>query len=192
MELDNYVQEALVTESKISKVKADPELLLQSLAVFSAAGSLLDMIKKNVFYGKPIDPVKWDDALYTLHGGAVGLRVTTHGTAAYIQDIETNPRLFHAIVGIATESAELIDALYQQIDEDKPHLDTVNIQEELGDLAWYQAIAVDEMGASWGTILDTNIKKLRARNKGNSFNAEATINRDVEAERKILEGGASQ
>lgn len=50
--------------------------------------------------------------------------------------VTRNSRLTHAIFGLVTESAELIDALKKSIFYGKP-LDVVNLREECGDLLWY-------------------------------------------------------
>ena len=56
-----------------------------------------------------------------------------------------NIRLLHAGIGLATESGEFLDALKKAIFYGK-ELDRVNLQEEIGDLLWYCAIALDELG----------------------------------------------
>ncbi len=189
MNLQEYVQGAIETESRIDAVQADPVILSRVLGAMISAGNLLDMVKKNVFYGKPVAPEKWNHEVGLLAENANRLSAGEYRPLRnedYKQPID--PRLFHAIIGIATEATELLNVMHKQL-QSWPQMDPVNLQEELGDLAWYQAIMVDTLGVSWEQILETNQAKLRARNKGRQFNATATIDRNVDAERKILEGG---
>ena len=97
-------------------------------------------------------------------------------------EMSINPRIFHAIVGISTESTELLEAL----DFSGKELDNVNICEEFGDLDWYKAIGCDEFNISWDTILNTVIAKLKARYPEN-FTSKDAINRDLDKEREILD-----
>jgi NTP pyrophosphatase (non-canonical NTP hydrolase) len=95
-------------------------------------------------------------------------------------------RLLHAFMGMATESSEALDMLKKHLMYGKP-LDKVNAAEEIGDVLWYAAVALDTLGVSFEEIMDKNIAKLQKR-FGNKFTSDAAINRDVVAERKILEG----
>lgn len=95
-------------------------------------------------------------------------------------------RLLHSGIGIATESGEFLDALKKHIFYGKP-LDRTNLKEELGDLLWYVAIACDELGATFEELQEVNIAKLTARYP-EKFSLERAENRDLETERKILEG----
>lgn len=54
-------------------------------------------------------------------------------------------RLRHSAMGLITEAAELLDAYKKHIYYGKP-LDRVNIEEEVGDLAWYYALMCDVAG----------------------------------------------
>ena len=94
-------------------------------------------------------------------------------------------RLLHAGIGLATESGEFLDAIKKHVFYGK-ELDRVNLQEELGDLFWYMAIACDELGIEFEPIMDRNIEKLRAR-YGEKFSEDRAENRDLEKERQILE-----
>ena len=95
-------------------------------------------------------------------------------------------RLNHAITGICTEAGEIADGLKKHIFYGKP-LDKVNMVEELGDLYWYINIAQDVLDITTEEVQAINNAKLRAR-YGSKFSEEAAINRDLEKERKILEG----
>jgi NTP pyrophosphatase (non-canonical NTP hydrolase) len=198
MNLPQYIKAALETESVIPNVTTDVDNLQAVLSSVIAAGNLLDVIKKDTFYGLPKDEDKLAKRTTRLEENAVLLRRAAGHTEALTRrklagDESTvrtltniNPRVVHAIIGLATEAVELLEALHEAV-ENGTELDGVNILEELGDLNWYHAIAVDALGGDWEQIQETNIAKLRKRNKGKSFNADATINRDVDAERALLE-----
>jgi len=94
-------------------------------------------------------------------------------------------RLLHAGIGLATESGEFLDALKKHVFYGKP-LDRTNLKEEVGDLMWYCAIALDELDSTFSEVQDTNIAKLRARYP-DKFTEERAETRDLVKEREILE-----
>ncbi len=94
-------------------------------------------------------------------------------------------RLLHGSCGIATEAGELLDAMKKHIFYGK-EIDIVNVVEELGDLMWYTAIILDELGVEFEDVMDKNINKLKAR-YGNKFSEDNANSRDLNKERKILE-----
>jgi len=97
----------------------------------------------------------------------------------------SHERLIHAAFGMQTESAEFTDALKKSLFYGK-QLDTVNLKEELGDLLWYVAIAMDELDTDFSTEFTRVIGKLQARypDKYSNINAES---RDLDKERSVLE-----
>jgi len=94
-------------------------------------------------------------------------------------------RLLHGSCGIATEAGELLDALKKHIFYGK-EIDTVNIIEEIGDLMWYSAIILDELGVEFEDVMEKNINKLKAR-YGEKFSETSANVRNLDKERKILE-----
>lgn len=94
-------------------------------------------------------------------------------------------RLLHASIGMQTESGEFADELKRYIFYGK-ELDVTNLIEEIGDQLWYIAIALHELKSNFKEAEDLNIKKLFTR-YGISFNKEGALNRDLSAERYILE-----
>ena len=94
-------------------------------------------------------------------------------------------RLLHACMGMQTETAEFTDALKKSLFYGKT-LDTVNLKEELGDLLWYVSIAMDELGTTYEAEMQRVINKLKLRYPEN-FTEEDATNRDLVAERKLLE-----
>ena len=194
MDLNQYVEAALLTESRIDSVSLDVGTTVPLLETFIAAGNLIDVVKKDTFYGLPATPEKIQARLERIEQNTVAL---PHAAVQYSNTPigpqktleQLDPRVVHAVIGLATESVELIEALLESIKSGNP-IDRVNLLEELGDINWYHAILIDALNGDWAKVQETNIAKLQARNKGKVFNAEATINRDVAAERAILETGA--
>lgn len=185
MELKEYSEWALKTESKIDAVVVNPELLFGVLTTIVSAGEMLDQIKKNVFYGKDFNietfALKFKDIVDSLD-----LIKDFNPETSPQARLDIDPRVFHAVVGITTEAAELIEAMNFDADAE---LDNVNLAEEAGDIMWYSAILFDTINQDWGNTLDINISKLKARYPDN-FNCEDAINRDLDTERDILESGA--
>lgn len=182
MPYNNFTEQAILTESRIDEVKTSTEALKHTIAILIAAGNMLDMIKKNVFYGKKIDNKTWLGLVSDVehHSDLVD--------SPYIEDpapVAIDPRIFHAIVGITTESIELLEAMTSAINNNGS-LDAVNVLEETGDICWYQAILMDALQANMENVQDTVIAKLRARYP-NKFTQYDATNRDLTAERSILE-----
>lgn len=94
--------------------------------------------------------------------------------------------LLHAAMGISTEAGELMDAFKRKIFYGKD-LDVVNVKEEIGDLMWYVAILLRELDLNFEDVLQVNIDKLKARFP-DKFTEVDALNRDLEKERRILEG----
>ncbi len=185
---DQFVQDAIRTESRIPQVTLNKQAYKDLVNAFVAIGSVLDQVKKNAFYKKPFN-VPEIQALLRLAGASIENVAEDANLGVWpnpSKDVDTyvNTRLFHSVLGIATESVELLEA----ISIDRPDkVDTTNLREEFGDLMWYIAIGVDETGGNFDGVLETVIKKLKARYP-NKFTSEDAINRNLEIERLILEG----
>lgn len=83
--------------------------------------------------------------------------------------------LINGLMGLCGESGECIDILKKH--EFQGHeLDREKLKEELGDVAWYLAIAAEGLGYKLSDILDSNIEKLKKRYP-DGFDAEKSINR---------------
>lgn len=177
MNLNEYIKLATRSESKITNIDTDDAELLQILRIAATALQLLDMYKKQIFYGKEISLNKKRDLFENLEN--------------LITDIpfndklgNVNPRILHSILGCSSESGELIEALLIGIETG--NIDYVNIAEEMADINWYQAIFYDESSLKWSNSLDANIAKLKQRFP-DKFNSTDAIERNLDAEREILE-----
>jgi len=95
------------------------------------------------------------------------------------------PRIEHAIIGLASECGELVGAMKKAKIYGK-EFDVVNFKEEIGDIMWYLAIALDSINSSWEEVWDLNIAKLKARYPDKYTDCNA-LTRNLEIERKILE-----
>lgn len=93
--------------------------------------------------------------------------------------------LLHACLGLVTEAGEIADAIKKHHAYGKP-LDLTNLREELGDIMWYIPLMCRALGAEMDDVATINIAKLRARYP-EKFDRESALNRNLEAERKILE-----
>jgi len=98
----------------------------------------------------------------------------------------SNARLLHYALGLCTEVGEPQDAIKKFVAYGKP-IDRTNIKEELGDIQWYFARMCALFGFTYEDIMQINIDKLKKR-YGDKFTEHAALNRDLDAERKILEG----
>ena len=85
--------------------------------------------------------------------------------------------LVNGALGLCGESGEFADAVKKQMfqghDLDIPHL-----IEELGDIAWYIAVASHALGYKLEDVLTINIEKLKRRYP-NGFDTERSVNREV-------------
>ena len=189
MDIKTYVENAINTESPAGPVLErliaedakdsifTPNYVDQTvvqLNEFIVLSKKLDMVKKKIFYNKDISEPLW----YAIEGTHVMKPMPDFAQGE--GDVEF-VRLLHAIIGITTEAGELVEALLEQ------KLDKVNVMEELGDVMWYVAIACHTLDIDPTEMLQINIDKLRKRfpNKFTEYDAD---NRDLDAERDILEG----
>lgn len=95
--------------------------------------------------------------------------------------------LIHASMGLVTEAGEFQDMLKKHLYYGR-ELDTVNLREEIGDLLWYCAIALQALDTDFQSVMQTNIDKLKARYP-EKFTEDSANNRDLKVERQILENG---
>lgn len=188
MDLKQYKTDCLRTESPTDSVVVNELLLGSTLQQIKSLGRILDQIKKHVFYGKEYNSGAMAQDIELAAEGMKTMQTLTHDEIENKEyDVGIDPRVFHAVVGVATESVELLEALRFH----HTPMDLVNMREEGGDICWYLSILLDAAGGDWDTVLTNNIDKLRARYP-EKFTSEDAINRNLDAERTILENGASQ
>lgn len=132
--------------------------------------SRLDMLKKVIFYNKDVELDNKIDPFNT-----------------FDCTDKSKQKVLHGAIGMVTEAVELLESVVNSIkkgeDFDVPH-----VREEMFDSMWYFALLLRELNISFESGLDNNIAKLKAR-FGDKFTEEGAENRDLDAERKILEKG---
>ena len=91
----------------------------------------------------------------------------------------TNPqnqnKLLEGVMGLNGEAGECIDIVKKHIFQEH-ELDKQHLAYELGDVAWYLALAADAIGYDLETILQMNIGKLKKRYP-DGFESIRSINR---------------
>ncbi|MFT4064351.1 hypothetical protein [Paraburkholderia sp.] len=207
----DYRNEVLKTESKPTELNFGPATLLMALNLAVNAATALDQVKRAIYYGRGIDQQKALQALQAVQGTAQALSFPiatgryrdprdvdfftqnlTPEVAEQLSGANVDLRLLHAALGQFTESGEFIEGVLPSL-LGQP-VDKVNLLEEQGDSSWYGEIALDAIGYTREQCNFTNIKKLNDKKTGRyqkgAFDPNAAVNRDVVAERALLEEGA--
>ncbi len=175
---EQYTQHVLArASSQWHGEKIDFDDLQYVLKEFIAWGNALDSVKKSLMYGRDFQGVE---------GTSLPIDNITPPIPEHYQPIA------HAILGVATEGVELIEALYSYLFE-KKDLDWFNLQEEFGDVAWYRALGLHCVNQTHAQNIAQNDAKLEKRfgpiKEG--FTYKAVNERDLEGERAVLEGNVT-
>ena len=85
------------------------------------------------------------------------------------------PRILNGVLGLAGESGECVDMLKKHLFQGH-ELTKEHMAKELGDVAWYLAVAADAIGYDLETIMQMNVDKLRKRYP-DGFDSSKSINR---------------
>jgi hypothetical protein len=188
MEHNEFIKNALKTESIVDELDIDKMLLIHTLQSFVCVSEILDAYKKKAFY-KNDKKFKGDvkKQIHTLEGLVDSINFLYDSIVEENMEEatpDTNTRVAHGVIGIATEAGELVECWLDSLIEGD--LDTVNLAEEMFDGDWYKAIISDELDIKWEHHWERIINKLKIR-FGDKFSEERANNRDLEKERKALE-----
>lgn len=85
------------------------------------------------------------------------MRTASGGSTATPENL-----LLNGVMGLNGEAGECIDLVKKYMFQGKP-MDKEHLAKELGDVAWYLAIAAEGLGYTLGEIMQMNIDKLMAR-----------------------------
>jgi hypothetical protein len=177
----DYIEEAHKTASNQFHGDMVPYAhFCEVMARVIAAINELDAIKKTIFYGKQLPD---------FHIKQAECKHSLKFVHFHLVDDDTTPaqakNIIHGIIGKATESGELLEALAACM-MDGVSFDKTNCLEEVGDGMWYDALIAKACGFNFGEAQTVNIEKLRARFPHQFAEADA-VNRNLAVERAILE-----
>lgn len=153
--------------------RIDIDDLRTVLKQFIYWGNTLDSVKKALMYNRDF---AWpDDSVPRIENETPPIPDHEQGLA-------------HAILGVATEGVELVEALYAYLFEGK-QFDLVNLQEEFGDVNWYRTLGLHHVNQSHTENITQNDAKLETRfgPVEAGFTYKSANERDLEAERFTLE-----
>lgn len=71
-------------------------------------------------------------------------------------------RILHAATGMSGESGEVLDSVKKAVYYGKP-LNKDHLLEETGDILWYMAIMLHQLGSSFEEVMQKNVDKLKKR-----------------------------
>lgn len=95
----------------------------------------------------------------------------------------TTGSLLHGALGISGEAGELLDAVKKHVMYGK-ELDRANVLEEISDILWYTAIALESVGSNFSEVMQLNHDKLEKRYPGGFTEALAQLRLDKQEGKK--------
>lgn len=144
---------------------------------FVQLANVLDLYKKLLFRGRTPEALQMRQPDES---------ASLAGNGGHIPPCEID--LVHGILGGMTEAGESAEILLDMLDGKAP--DRVNVVEEAGDRLWYINRELRWAGVTFDQAMRINVDKLHGRH-GSSFDVFRDANRDLEAERRRLEGLAA-
>lgn len=191
---EDYVRDSVTSEKQLPVIVTNRDMVVGALQMAAAAGELMDIVKRFVIYQKPFTAsaytacaatiIDLERAMMRIYNAST---VESAGQSVH-REVTVNTRLLHSTIGLFGEVGELAEAMLKQARGQT--LDAVNVGEEIGDLFWYLAIAIDELGEQTkldaGEWLYRNRQKLIARMKNGTVTTKE--GRDIDGERSVLEG----
>lgn len=193
MTFEEYIPRALATEKTDPFFHNDHQWSRQmhgAVGLSTEVGELLDAVKKNLIYGKPLDMhnirEEVGDALWyvALYLDACGF---SHKSLEHESPSEAGERC--GALALCIDLTYRSTYLLTQTNARTASATHINgAHGGLGDIYVLLWDIVNETNAgSMSDIFELNLAKLAERYK-KGFSKEAALNRDLDAERKVLEG----
>lgn len=182
----NYREFVLSLTSKPETYNLSNEVLsglVEALHRLTPASLELDHFKRAMTYGEKLR-INPPASIQPLAVELVEARLHLCRQVALTSHEQRRMLLIHALLGKITEAMELAPLLVQAITDDS--FDRLNLIEELGDDAFYTALAEVAASVPPGQVVQRNVMKLASRYKGGTFTREEAVNRDLGAERVAL------
>ena len=173
MDIETYQREAQNTKSNQFNIDRHiDEEIMAILQDVEQSGEFADQLEKSLFYGKPINEQMFN------------LLVQNSPRIAPGELTEVSVDQVHAILGFISEAAEFAELLREAAQSGKS-INRDDLIDEAGDLMWYLAMLLQDIGSSFDEVTTKNNAKLRTRFP-HKFTADAANVRDLEAERNAL------
>ena len=157
MDYDTY--NSVIHRTAADKIHFDvvkPSTLIDVVEQRLARAPFLDAVKKGLFYGKHNDLL---DHMQTMLFPEVA------------PSIEDNKDIVHALLGVDSESAELLAIIHQFLTTGEvPSRE--KLVDEAGDLLWYFTFFLKAAGIDLEEIMEHNHNKLAARFPEGTFTLE--------------------
>ena len=174
MDSDTYTQNVLLNEPSAEQYAEDiiPRLnnsrhieeIFTLMYRIAQLASMLDKKKKQIFYGQNND--------FKLSDHMPLIDLSLKGKVSFRAGFVKNIRLAHGAIGLATETGEVLEALFDTIEKGLSADVRENFKEELGDVQWYSTLIADELDWSDAAIKEHNVSKLKKRYSEGSFSGE--------------------
>lgn len=195
MNFNEFQAGALRTESPgtaYDKQATNPHLMGEVLLLLGAVrdvGERADAVKRGLFYGEAWRPQ--------------GMLGATREQMQAAQAVQLK-RMIHAVLGIASETAEKVDILMFMFNNGgamKPNPEgeitketvkntAIQAGEEFGGSCWYEALWASAAGFDADEALARVLAQLRARYP-DKFEEALALSRDLDTEAKALAGGGN-
>lgn len=187
-----YMELAQRTAKQEDNPRGDIGATLATLDVLVAAGALADLLKRQIFYRRAATAEMFALCIEDIRTAINALEESIQVSVNQDDALPINARILHGSIGTIGEEAEMLSALRRRLG-DAEMIDEVNVIEEAGDALWYQVeklVGVEQVtGANVADVCAVNIAKLAAR-YGSAFSDHAALNRNLDVERKVMEGEA--
>ncbi len=139
---------------------------------------------------KPSDPLSYKRVIKDTPPARNAFEEYTAFVLSKVSATTTEMRIQQGIIGAATETGELLDALKKHMFQGRS-IDVINIKEECGDLWFYFTELMAAVDTNIFEVMEMNKAKLSKR-YSNKFTPKESIKRDTDQERKILEETTSK
>ena len=179
MNLNEYQTQAKRTLARLASDRDD--MLHMAMGVTTELAELLDIIKKNFAYGKPIDLVHVGEEIGDIYWYLANACNIANIKPNQGKSVKYNEGLFwvHTLYDVHT----FYDAAQNYMNDQS----CINEIKDVIEWLIIRAEAITKhFNLDRGKILQTNINKLKARYP-DKFTQEKAINRDLTKERQILE-----
>lgn len=136
----------------------------------------LDAVKKGLFYGKPQDRLKvWHEYKSPM-------------LPDRRERLVENRYLLHGVLGLVTESLELLEMVYERVIKEGEPLTREELVDETGDTMWYQNLILRFAESGFEEAAGANIAKLSKRFPAGTFSLDDWNNRDKNSEMSEVSG----